>query len=64
MGIVYLLTLILLGVSFMIFKKSEEKLNFIKWLIIFMVSILGYNITLGMVLGLLHIIIVFLLQRR
>lgn len=55
MGIVYLLTLILLGVSFMIFKKSEEKLNFIKWLIIFMISILGYNITLGMILGLLHI---------
>ena len=55
MGVVYLLTLVLLGVSFMIFKKSEEKLNFIKWLVIFIVSILGYNITLGMILGLLHI---------
>jgi hypothetical protein len=55
MGILYILTLIVLGISFMIFKKSEEKLNFIKWLIIFLVSILGYNIVLGMILGLLNI---------
>lgn len=55
MGIIYILTLIVLGISFMIFKKSEEKLNFIKWLIIFLVSIYAYNITIGMVLGLLNI---------
>lgn len=55
MGIVYVLTLIILGIAFMMFKKSDEKLNFIKWLIIFLVSIYGYNIVLGMVLGLLNI---------
>ena len=44
-----------LGISFMIFKKSNEKLNFIKWLIIYVVSVLGYNIVIGMILGLLNI---------
>lgn len=39
----------------MIFKKSEEKLNFIKWMIIFVVTLYGYNIVIGMVLGLLNI---------
>ena len=55
MGILYILTLIILGISFMIFKKSNEKLNFIKWLIIYVVSVLGYNIVIGMILGLLNI---------
>ena len=55
MGILYILTLIILGISFLIFKKSDEKLNFIKWLIIYVVSILGYNIVIGMILGLLNI---------
>lgn len=55
MEIFYIITLILLGISFMMFKKSEEKLNFIKWLIIFIVSLLGYNILIGMILGLLNI---------
>ena len=35
MEILYILTLIILGISFMMFKKSDEKLNFIKWLIIY-----------------------------
>lgn len=55
MGILYIVTLIVLGISFMCFKKSDEKLNFIKWLIIYLVSLLGYNILIGMVLGLLNI---------
>ncbi|MCI8277628.1 MAG: hypothetical protein HFJ46_06970, partial [Clostridia bacterium] len=55
MEILYVLTVILLGISFMIFKKSEEKLDFIKWIVIFIVSLLGYNVTLGMILGLLNI---------
>ena len=55
MEIFYIITLVLLGISFMMFKKSEEKLNFIKWLIIFIVSLLGYNILIGMILGLLNI---------
>ena len=55
MGILYLLTLIILGIAFMTFKKSEEKLNFIKWLIIYLVLLFGYNIAIGMILGLLNI---------
>lgn len=55
MGIWYILTLIILGISFMIFKKSDEKINFIKWLIIYVVALLGYNIAIGMILGLLNI---------
>ena len=55
MEILYVLSVIILAVAFMLFKKSDEKLNFIKWLIIFAVSFLGYNIFLGMVLGLLNI---------
>ena len=55
MEILYILTIIILGIAFMIFKKSEEKLNFIKWMIIFVVTLYGYNIVIGMVLGLLNI---------
>ncbi len=55
MGILYVLTLIVLGIAFMAFKKSDEKLNFIKWLIIYLVSLFGYNVAIGMVLGLLNI---------
>ncbi len=55
MGIFYILSLIVLVFGFLIFKKSEEKLNFIKWLLIAIVSIYAYNITVGMILGLLHI---------
>ena len=55
MGIVYILTVIVLLVAFMLFKKSDEKQNFIKWLIIFAISLLGYNILIGMILGLLNI---------
>ena len=55
MGIVYILTVIVLLVAFMLFKKSDEKQNFIKWLIIFTISLLGYTILIGMILGLLNI---------
>lgn len=55
MEVLYILSVIILGIAFMIFKKSEEKLNFIKWLIIFIVSMLAYNVTVGMILGLLKI---------
>lgn len=55
MEVLYIFSVILLGIAFMIFKKSEEKLNFIKWLIIFIVSMLAYNVAVGMILGLLKI---------
>ena len=55
MEVLYIVSVILLGIAFMIFKKSEEKLNFVKWLILFIVSMLAYNVVIGMVLGLLKI---------
>lgn len=55
MGIFYILSLIALVLGFLFYKKSDEKLNLIKWIIIAVVSIYAYNITLGMILGLLNI---------
>ena len=55
MGYVYILSVILLGIGFIIFKKSEKELNFVKWLCIFLVGMLAYNITLCMTLGILNI---------
>ena len=55
MRIIYLLSIILLGAGFLGFKKSEEKLNIIKWITIFIISFMGYNITVCMMLGLLKI---------
>ena len=53
--IFYLISIILLGVGFLGFKKSDKKLNIIKWITIFIVSLMGYNITVCMILGLLKI---------
>lgn len=55
MEIFYILSLIFLIIGFMLCKKSEEKINFVKWIIIAVVSIYAYNIVIGMVLGLLNI---------
>ena len=55
MGISYILTVILLGVGFIAFKKSEKELNLVKWIAIFIVGILAYNITICMLLGILNI---------
>ena len=53
--IFYLISIILLCAGFLCFKKSEKKLNIIKWITIFIVSFMGYNITICMILGLLKI---------
>ena len=55
MEYLYILTLILLGVGFILFKKSDEKLNLVKWICIFVVGILAYNLTVCMLLGILNI---------
>lgn len=55
MEILYIITVIVLGISFMLWKKKDEKINFIKWLIIFLGVLFGYNIFIGMLLGLLNI---------
>ena len=54
-SILYILSIIFLISGFMIYKKSDKKLNFIKWLIVGIASIYGYNVLIGMVLGLLNI---------
>lgn len=55
MELLYLITLIVLAVGFMMYKKSDNKINFVKWLAICIVSVYGYNITLGVVLGFIKI---------
>jgi len=55
MEIIYILSIILLGTGFLSFKKSDEKLNILKWITIFIISLMGYNITICMILGLLKI---------
>lgn len=55
MEYLYVLTLIILGIGFVLFKKSNEKLSFIKWICIFICGIFAYNITICMILGILHI---------
>ena len=55
MRIIYLISILLLCAGFLGFKKSDEKLNIIKWITIFIISFMGYNITVCMILGLLKI---------
>ncbi len=55
MRILYILSIIALGAGFLGFKKSDEKLNIIKWVTIFIFSLMGYNIAICMILGLLKI---------
>ena len=44
MDFLYVLTMIILGIAFMLYKKSEEKLSFVKWFIILILTIISYNI--------------------
>lgn len=55
MDFIYVLTMVILGIAFMLYKKSEEKLSFVKWLIILILTIISYNILIAMVFGLLAI---------
>lgn len=55
MEIFYILSLIVLILGFLILKKSDEKLNLIKWTIIAIASLYAYNIVIGMILGILNI---------
>ena len=56
MSCLYICTLMFLGIAFMCYKKSDKQLNFVKWICIFAVGILGYNVTVCMILGVLHIV--------
>lgn len=55
MGYLYVFSVVFLILGFLVFKKSNEKLNLIKWICILVVSLYAYNITICMILGILHI---------
>ena len=54
-SILYLISTAFLVVSFLLHKKTDKSLNFIKWFIISIVSLYGYNVFLGMTIGMLNI---------
>lgn len=55
MGIFYVLTVIALLVTFILFKKSEKKQNLINQAILSVICYLGFNILICMVFGCLNI---------
>ncbi len=55
MEYLYIFTIIFLVLGFIALKKSDKKLNLIKWICISVVSLYAYNITVCMILGILQI---------
>lgn len=55
MDFIYILTMMILGIAFMLYKKSEEKISFVKWLTILILLGISYNIVVAMFFGLLAI---------
>ena len=55
MGIFYIFTVILLYITFVLMRKSTEKINLICWLILSAITYLGYNIGICMIFGALNI---------
>lgn len=55
MGYLYIFTVVFLILGFITFKKSDKELNLIKWICISVGSLYAYNITICMILGILHI---------
>lgn len=55
MGIFYILTVIGLLLTFVLLKKSNEKLNLISWCIISVIAYLAFNIMICMIFGSLNI---------
>lgn len=55
MGIFYVLTVIAMLVTFVLFKKSEEKQNLISQAILSIICYLGFNILICMIFGCLNI---------
>lgn len=55
MGIFYCLTVIAMLAVFVLFKKSEEKVNLVNWCVISLVSYLAFNILVCMIFGCMNI---------
>lgn len=55
MGYLYIFSIVFLILGFIFLRKSNNKINLIKWICITIVSLYAYNITICMLLGILHI---------
>lgn len=55
MGIFYILTVLVMLVTFVLVKKSDEKVNLVNWCILSLISYLAFNIMVCMIFGALNI---------
>ena len=55
MGIFYCITVIAMLAVFVLFKKSEEKINLVNWCVIALVAYLAFNILVCMIFGCMNI---------
>ena len=55
MDFIYIISMIILGIAFMLYKKAKEKISFVKWLVIMILGAISYNIVIAMFFGLLAI---------
>ncbi len=55
MGIFYILTVIAMLVTFVVVKKSDKILNLVNWIILSLISYLGFNIFICMLFGAMNI---------
>lgn len=51
MGIFYLLTVVAMLITFVLVKKSEEKVNLVNWCILSLIAYLAFNIMICMIFG-------------
>lgn len=56
MEYLYLFSIVFFILGFLCKRKSDKELNFIKWICISLVSLYAYNVTVCMILGILHIV--------
>ncbi len=55
MGIFYVLTVLAMITTFVIVKKSENKINLISWCVLSLIAYLGFNILVCMIFGVFNI---------
>ena len=54
-AIIYILSVIAMITTFILVKKSEEKVNFVNWCVLSGIVYLGFNIAICMIFGTLNI---------
>lgn len=54
-GLFYILTVLIMVATFILVKKSNEKVNLISWCVLSGIAYLGFNITICMIFGVLNI---------